>query len=111
MDSIAASPDGPLPWTAATDPAQHPAADMPQHVDHVEPAGGGAGAIVSDIEPGAAAMSDPAAPYGDDLDASPNLNGADAAVLRVAASYDLTMEMLVMRIYSQIRKSFLDIQA
>jgi hypothetical protein len=112
MDSIAASPDGPLPSAAATDQAQHPAADTPQYLDHVEAAGGsGAGAIVSGIESGTAAMSDPAAPYGDRLDASPNLNGADAAILRVAASYDLTMEMLVMRVYSRIRKSFLDIHA
>lgn len=110
MDSIAANPDGPL------DQAQHPATDTPQtdtpqHVDHLEPAGGDSGAVVSGIEPSAAAMSDPTTPYGDGPVASRNLNGANAAILRVAASYDLTMDMLVMRVYSRIRKSFLDIRA
>lgn len=105
MDSIAASPDGPL------DQAQHPAIDTPQHVDPLELADGGSGTVVSGVEPDAAAMSDPTTPYGDGPVASPNLNGANAAILRVAAGYDLTMEMLVMRIYSRIRKSFLDIRA
>jgi flagellar basal-body rod protein FlgC len=107
-----ANSNGPLPSTTAAVQAQYPAAYTPQQVDQVETAGGGTSAVVSDVEPGTVATSDPTAPYADANGqvASPNVNYANEAIQQVTASYEFAMNALVMRVYSQIMKSLLDIQ-
>ncbi len=111
-DNVAnANSDGPLPSAPAAVQAQYPAAYAPQQVDQVETAGGGTAAVVSSVEPGTVVMFDPAAPYADPngLVASPNVDYASEAMQQVTASYEFAFNALVMRVYSQIRKSALDI--
>jgi flagellar basal-body rod protein FlgC len=110
---VNANSDGPLPSAPAAVQAQYPAAYTPQQVDQVETAGGGTAAIVSSVDPGTVATFDPEAPYADanGLVASPNVDYANEAILQVTASYEFAFNALVMRVYSQIIKSGLDIQA
>jgi flagellar basal-body rod protein FlgC len=113
-DNVAnADSDGPLRSAPAAAQAQYPAAYAPQHVDQVETAGGGTAAVVSNVEPGTVAMFDPGAPYADanGLVASPTVDYAAEAMAQVTASYEFAFNALVMRVYSQIMKSGLDIQA
>ncbi len=113
-DNVAnANSDGPLPSAPATVRAQYPAAYTPQQVGQVETAGGGTAAIVASVAPGTVATFDPGAPYADanGLVASPNVDYATEAMQQVTASYEFAFNALVMRVYSQISKSLLDIQA
>lgn len=113
-DNVAnADSDGPLPAAPAAAQAQYPAAYMPQQVDQVETASGGTATVVSDVEPGTVATFDPRAPYADanGLVASPNVDYAAEAMQQVTASYEFAFNALVMRVYSQISKSLVDIEA
>lgn len=113
-DNVAnADSDGPLPSAPTAVQAQYPAAYTPEQVEQIETAGGSTAAVVSNVEPGTVATFDAAAPYADanGLVASPNVDYASQAMQQVAASYEFAFNALVMRVYSQIAKSLLDIQA
>jgi flagellar basal-body rod protein FlgC len=107
-----ANSDGPLPSASAAVQAQYPAAYVPQQVDQVATAGGGTRAIVTDVAPSDVAVSDPSAPYADANGevAQPNVNYVNETAQQAAASYDFAMNVQVMRVYSQMMKTLLDIR-
>ncbi len=107
-----ANSDGPLPSAGAAVQAQYPAAYVPQQVGQVATAGGGTSAIVTKVAPGDVAVSDPGAPYADAGGevAQPNVDFANEAIQQATASYDFTMNALVMRVYSRMMKTLLDIK-
>jgi len=108
-----ADSDGPLPAAGAAITAQYPQAYVPQQVDQVAMSDGGTSAVVVNVQPGAVAAYDPAAPYADQNGqvASPNVDNANEAIQQAAAAYDFAMNVQVMRVYSQMLKTLLDIQA
>ena len=108
-----ADSDGPLPAAGAAITAQYPQAYVPQQVDQVATSDGGTSAVVVNVQPGAVAAYDPAAPYADQNGqvASPNVDNANEAIQQAAAAYDFAMNVQVMRVYSQMLKTLLDIQA
>jgi len=108
-----AESDGPLPSAGAAVQAQYPAAYVPQQVDQVATLGGGTSAVVVDVQPATVAAYAPAAPYADPNGevASPNVDVATEAIQQATAAYDFAMNVQVMRVYSQMMKTLLDIQA
>src|SRR5208282_3916976 len=107
-----ANSDGPLPSAGAAIQAQYPAAYVPQQMDQVATSGGGTSAVVVDVQPSTVATYDPTAPYADQNGqvATPNVDDANEALQQATATYDFAMNVQVMRVYSQMLKSLLDIQ-
>ena len=105
--------DGPLPLAGAAVQAQYPGAYVPQQLDQVATPGGGAGAVVVDVQPAAVAAYAPTAPFADNNGevAAPNVDVANEAVQQATAAYDFAMNAQVMRVYSQMTKTLLDVQA
>lgn len=108
-----AESDGPLPTAGAAAQAQYQAAYVAQQVDQVEAPGGSTSAVVVNVQPGTLAAYAPAAPYADKNGevATPNVDVATAAIQQATAAYDFAMNVQVMRVYSQMMKTLLDIQA
>jgi flagellar basal-body rod protein FlgC len=108
-----AESDGPLPSAGATAQAQYPTAYVPQQVDQVATPGGGTSAVVVDVQPATVAAYAPAAPYADANGevATPNVDVATEAIHQATAAYDFAMNAQVMRVYSQMTKTLLDVQA
>lgn len=112
-DNVAnANSDGPLPSADAATKAQFPAAYVAQQVDQVATPGGGTSAVVSDAQPGTVAGYDPAAPYADANGqvAQPNVDYTNEAIRQANASYSFVMNANVVRAYSQMAKTLLDIK-
>jgi flagellar basal-body rod protein FlgC len=107
-----AESDGPLPSASAAIQAQYPAAYVPQQVNQVATAGGGTRAVVSDVQPSSIAESDPTAPYADASGqvAAPNVDPVNETIAQVTARYDFAMNVQVMRVYSQMMQTLLDIK-
>jgi flagellar basal-body rod protein FlgC len=107
-----AESDGPLPSAGAAVHAQYPGAYVPQQVDQVATPGGDTSAVVVDVQPAAVAAYAPSAPYADQNGevAAPNVDGAAEAIQQATAAYDFAMNALVMRVYSQMMKTLLDVQ-
>ena len=107
-----AESDGPLPSAGAAVQAQYPGAYVPQQVDQVATPGG-AGAVVVDVQLAAVAAYAPTAPFADNNGevAAPNVDVANEAVQQATAAYDFAMNAQVMRVYSQMTKTLLDVQA
>jgi flagellar basal-body rod protein FlgC len=107
-----ANSDGPLPSASAAVQAQYPAAYTPQQVDQVAAPGGGTSAVV-DVQPATVAAYAPTATYADSSGnvARPNVDDANEAVQQATASYSFAMNVEVMRVYSQMMKTLLDVQA
>jgi len=107
-----ANSDGPLPSADAAVQSQYPQAYIPQQVDQVATADGGTQAIVSNVQPGTVTAYDPTAPYADPNGnvAQPNVDLTDEAVQQATASYQFAANVEVMRVYSQMMKTLLDIQ-
>ena len=103
--------DGPLPSADPTIQAQYPAAYVPQRVDQVATADGGTRAVVTDVQPSTVTAYDPTAPYADPNGqvAAPNVNLSNEAIQQVTARYAFIMNAGVMRVYSQMMRSLLDI--
>jgi flagellar basal-body rod protein FlgC len=108
-----AESDGPLPSAGAAVQAQYPAAYAPQQVDQVETPGGGTSAVIVDVQPATVAAYAPTAPYADQNGevATPNVDVANEAIQQATAAYDFAMNVQVMRVYSQMMKTLLDVQA
>ena len=113
-----AESDGPLPSAGAAaqsqyPAAQYPAAYVPQQVDQVATPGGGTSAVVVDVQPATVAAYAPTAPYADANGevATPNVDYANEAIQQATAAYDFAMNAQVIRVYSQMTKTLLDVQA
>ncbi len=108
-----AESDGPLPSAGAAVQAQYAPAYVPQQIDQVATPGGGTSAIVVDVQPATVAAYAPAAPYADQNGevAAPNVDVASEAIQQATAAYDFAMNVQVMRVYSQMMKTLLDVQA
>jgi len=107
-----ANSDGPLPSADPAIQAQFPSAYVPQRVEQVEAPGGGTKAVVSNVQPGTVAAYDPTAPYADQsgMVAEPNVNYANEAVQQMTARYNYVFNVYVMRVYSRMMKSLVDVQ-
>jgi flagellar basal-body rod protein FlgC len=105
------SSDGPLPSASAAIQSQYPPAYAPQQVDQVATASGGTQAVISDVQPGSVAVSDPTAPYADSNGqvASPNVDLASEIVQQQIAQIEFASNAQVMRVYSQMVQTLLDI--
>jgi flagellar basal-body rod protein FlgC len=108
-----AESDGPLPTAGAAVQAQYPPAYSAQQVDQVAAPGGGTSAVVVDVQPGTLAAYAPTAPYADKNGevAAPNVDYANEAIQQAVASYSFAANVAVMRVYAQMMKTLLDIQA
>lgn len=108
-----AGSDGPLPTAGAAVQAQYAPAYVPRQVDQVATPGGGTSAVVVDVQPGTLAAYAPSAPYADKNGevATPNVDYANEAVQQATASYSFAMNVEVMRVYAQMMKTLLDVQA
>ena len=107
-----AESDGPLPSAGAAVQAQYPGAYVPQQVDQVATPGGGAGAVVVDVQPAAVAATRRPRPLPTNGEvAAPNVDVATEAIHQATAAYDFAMNAQVMRVYSQMTKTLLDVQA
>jgi flagellar basal-body rod protein FlgC len=107
-----AQSDGPLPSAAPAAQAQYPAAYVPQQVNQIATAGGGTRAVVANVQPGTGPAYDPTAPYADANDevAAPNVDYVREALQQATASYTFAMNAAVVRAYSRMVKSLLDIK-
>ncbi len=108
-----AESDGPLPSAGAAVQAQYAPAYVPQQIDQVATPGGGTSAVVVDAQPATVAAYAPTAPYADANGevAAPNVDVAAEAIQQATAAYDFAMNVQVMRVYSQMTKTLLDVQA
>jgi len=108
-----ANSDGPLPTAAPAIQAQYPAAYVTQRLDQVATAGGGTRAVVSNAQPGTVSAYDPAAPYADANGrvAAPNVDLANEAVQQLVARYAFAFNADVMRVYSKMMQSLVDVTA
>jgi len=108
-----ANSDGPLPTASPAIVAQYPAAYVAQRVDQVETAGGGTRAAVTSVQPGTVAAYDPAAPYADANGrvAAPNVDLASEAVQQLVAGSAFAFNADVMRVYSKMMQSLVDVTA
>jgi len=107
-----AASDGPLPSAGAAAQAQYPAAYGALAVDQTATADGGTSAVIVDVQPATVASYDPTAPYADPSGevAAPNVDDANEAMQQATATYSFAMNAVVMRAYSQMMQTLLDIQ-
>jgi flagellar basal-body rod protein FlgC len=107
-----ADSDGPLPSADPAVQAQFPAAYAPTQVEQVATPGGGTKAVVTHVQPSSLPAYDPTAPYADQngMVAEPNVNYANEAMQQTIARYDYVFNAYVMRVYSRMMKSLVDVQ-
>jgi flagellar basal-body rod protein FlgC len=108
-----ANSDGPLPSAGAATQAQYPSAYAAQQVDQTATADGGTSAVIVDVQPATVATYDPTAPYADPSGdvAAPDVDYANEAMQQAAVKYSFAMNANVMRVYSQMMQSLLDVAA
>lgn len=107
-----AESDGPDSQASAQAQAQYAAAYTPKEVHQVALAGGGTQAVTANVQPATVLAYDPTAPYADangDV-AKPNVDFSSEAYQQLAARYNFVANAYVMRIYSRMVKSLLDVQ-
>lgn len=104
---------GPLPSADPATVAGFPAAYAARRVDQVETADGGTRAITGFASPSTIAASDPTAPYADSdgMVAMPNVDFAGEAIEQLLARTSYAFNAAVLRSYSQMMKSLLDVTA
>jgi len=107
-----AESDGPASDASAQAQADYPAAYTPKEVHQVALAGGGTKAITSNVQPATVLAYDPTAPYADSNGdvAKPNVSFSNEAYQQLTARYNFVANAYVMRIYSRLVKSLVDIQ-
>jgi flagellar basal-body rod protein FlgC len=107
-----AESDGPDSDASAQAQANYPAAYTPKAVHQVALAGGGTQAVASNVQPSTVLAYDPTAPYADQNGdvAKPNVSFTNEAYQQLAARYSFVMNAYVMRVYSRMVKSLVDIQ-
>ena len=107
-----ANSDGPLPSASSAIQSQYPPAYAPQQVNQVATAGGGTQAVVSTVQPSYQAVSDPTAPYanGSGQVAAPNVDLANEAVQQQLAQIEFAANAQVVRVYSQMMQTLLNIR-
>lgn len=107
-----AESDGPAADASAQAQAQFPPAYTPKEVHQVALAAGGTQAVTTNVQPETVLAYDPTAPYADaDGDvARPNVDFTTEAYQQLTARYNFVMNAYVMRVYSRMTKSLLDVQ-
>jgi flagellar basal-body rod protein FlgC len=107
-----AETDGPDSQASAQAQAQFPPAYTPKEVHQVALAGGGTQALTANVQPATVLAYDPTAPYADANGnvAKPNVSFTNEAYQQLTARYSFVMNAYVMRVYSRMTKSLLDIQ-
>jgi flagellar basal-body rod protein FlgC len=111
-DVANAESDGPAADASAEAQTQYPPAYTPKEVHQVALAGGGTQAVTTNVQPATVLAYDPTAPYADangDV-AKPNINFTNEAYQQLTARYSFVMNAYVMRVYSRMVKSLVDIQ-
>jgi flagellar basal-body rod protein FlgC len=105
-----ANSDGPLPSASSAIRSQYPPVYTPQQVNQVATAGGGTQAVVTNVQPGAVAVSDPTAPYANSSGqvAAPNVDLANEAIQQQLAATSFASNAQVARVYSQMMQTLLD---
>ena len=103
--------DGPTASASAAQ-AQYPQAYTPKELHQVATAGGATRAVTTNVQPATILAYDPTAPYADQNGdvAQPNVSLASEAYQQLTARYDFVANAYVMRIYSRMMKSLVDIQ-
>lgn len=107
-----AQSDGPDSQASAQAQVQFPPAYTPKEVHQVALAGGGTQAVATNVQPATVLAYDPTAPYADangDV-AKPNVDFTAEAYQQLTARYNFVMNAYVMRVYSRMTKSLLDVQ-
>jgi flagellar basal-body rod protein FlgC len=107
-----AESDGPTSAASAAIQAQYPPAYTPKQVHQVATAGGGTQAVTTGLQPSTVLAYDPTAPYADSNGdvAKPNVDFTSEAYQELTARYNFVANAYVMRIYSRMVRSLLDIQ-
>ena len=107
-----AESDGPTSDSSAIVRAQYPPAYTPKQLHQVALAGGGTEAVTTNVQPSTVLAYDPTAPYADSNGevAKPNVDFTSEAYQELTARYNFVANAYVMRIYSRMVKSLLDIQ-
>jgi|SRR5271165_4072158 len=104
--------DGPTASAGPALQAQYPPAYTPKQVHQVATASGGTQAVTGNVQPATVLAYDPTAPYADangDV-ARPNVDLTTEAYQQLTARYNFVANAYVMRVYSRMMKSLLDIQ-
>ena len=107
-----AESDGTDSKASAQAQAQYPPAYTPKEVHQIALAGGGTQAVTTNVQPATVLAYDPTAPYADangDV-AKPNVDFSSEAYQQLTARYNFVMNAYVMRVYSRMTKSLLDVQ-
>ena len=107
-----AESDGPTAAASAAVQAQYPQAYTPEEVHQVATASGGTKTVTTAVQPATVLAYDPTAPYADQNGevARPNVNLTTEAYQQLTARYSFVANAFVMRVYSRMTKSLLDIQ-
>jgi flagellar basal-body rod protein FlgC len=104
--------DGPTAQASAAIQTQYPPAYTPKQVRQIATPGGGTQALTTNVQPSTVLAYDPTAPFADSNGevAKPNVSLTNEAYQQLTAKYDFVMNAYVMRVYSRVVKSLVDIQ-
>jgi flagellar basal-body rod protein FlgC len=107
-----AESDGPTSSASAQVQAQYQKAYTPREVHQVPTVGGGTEAVTADVQPATVLAYDPTAPYADANGevARPNVDLNSEVYQQLTARYNFVANAYVMRIYSRMVKSLLDVK-
>ena len=107
-----AESDGPTSDASPQVQANTPPAYTPKQVHQVPLANGGTQALTTNVQPATVLAYDPTAPEADSNGevAKPNVDFTSEAYQQLTARYNFVANAYVMRIYSRMVKSLLDIQ-
>jgi flagellar basal-body rod protein FlgC len=107
-----AESDGPTSDASAVVRAQYPPAYTPKQLHQTALADGGTQAVTTNAQPSTVLAYDPTAPYADgngDV-AKPNVDFTAEAYQQLTARYNFVANAYVMRIYSRMVKSLVDVK-
>lgn len=105
-----ASSSGPVPGTPNA--ADYPKAYVAERVSQTQAAGGGVNARITNAANGTVEQSDPTAPYADSrgMVASPNVDIVGEVVGLLTAKISFAANVAVLRTYSDMQKTLIDIK-
>jgi len=103
---------GPTAQASAVIQAQYPPPYIPKQAHQVARADGATQAVTTAVQPGTVLAYDPTAPYADSNGtvAKPNVDFTSEAYQELTARYNFVANAYVMRVYSRMQKTLLDIQ-